>query len=79
MNINVKDLNVGEGFYLPNSDYKGTQPHAMYAVVEICEDGIFAQGNIETCSGNIHNSVFWLPNFTQVEHLNLEFLLAGID
>jgi hypothetical protein len=72
MNITVKDLGLGQGFYLPNSDHKGSNPTILYFVREICEDGIYAQGDIETCSGNRFDCVFWLPNFTIVEEFNLD-------
>ncbi|NKB18434.1 MAG: hypothetical protein HC770_10970 [Pseudanabaena sp. CRU_2_10] len=62
----VKDLNIGDFFYLPNADHKGTRCNVPYACFGREEDGITAKGLLETRIGSKIGE-FYLPNFTEVE------------
>jgi hypothetical protein len=62
----VKDLKLGDFFYLPNADHKGTRCNIPYACFGIEEDGITAKGLLENpISGKIGE--FFLPNSAEVE------------
>ena len=52
--MKATELNRLDLFFLPNCDRKGTTINTMYQVVDETEDGIIANGPIQTKHGTMH-------------------------
>lgn len=73
--MKVAELNRLDLFYLTKPVHKGTTTNTIYQLVEHRDDGgVVARGVLQTQYGSM-NMDFYLPDFTEVDHVPLEEII----